>query len=285
MRLSLLAVTLACGVDSFAPLRGVRVSKVNAPDQEIDLGTSLADSGKCTLLVLGTYAADFNAIEYGQRLKHYLPELKARGVENFKIVLNAEPEACTSLATMLELPQEVELLSDPTGAAGRAFGVERGFRPDDDTLSPFLKLFAMLLGFGAPWTLPYVITGYLGNPWGSSGWIETSLAAGQRQGRWPDNALDLGSDGGVEANKFSELPLVGGWGRRPLELATLRLQNMISISIKEWGSLAPDTSKHPAVLTQLGGCVVVDGSGTVKYEWRDPGICAVSSFDDIVASL
>jgi hypothetical protein len=234
-------------------------------------------------------AADFNAIEYGQRLKHYLPKLKARGIESFKLVLNAEPDACSSLAAMLELPSEIELLSDPTGAAGRAFGVERGFRPSDDAMSPYLKLFAMLFGLGAPLTLPSVVAGYTGNPWGEAAWIETSLAVGQRQGRWPDSALHLSdgpdSNGQVVVNKFSELPLVGGWGRRPLELATLRLQNMLGVSIKEWKSLAPDVERFPHVLTQLGGCAVVDGSGRIKYEWRDPGICAVASFDDILAAL
>eukprot|EP00966_Prymnesium_polylepis_P313268 7238663-Prymnesium_polylepis.1 len=82
----------------------------------------------------------------------------------------------------------------------------------------------MLVGLGAGGTLPSVITGYIGNPWGKAGWIEAALAQGQAAGRWPGMALDLGADGAVERNAFTELPLVGGWGRRPLELATLRLQ-------------------------------------------------------------
>ena len=42
----------------------------------------------------------------------------------------------------------------------------------------------------------------------------------------------LDAAGNVVSNKFTELPVVGGWGRRPLELATLRLQNMLGISLK-----------------------------------------------------
>jgi hypothetical protein len=34
--------------------------------------------------------------------------------------------------------------------------------------------------------------------------------------------------GPTPQNAFDALPLVGGWGRRPLELATLRLQNLIA---------------------------------------------------------
>ena len=42
------------------------------------------------------------------------------------------------------------------------------------------------------------------------------------------------SPGAVVSSKFAELPAVGGWGRRPLELATLRLQTMIGVSLGNW---------------------------------------------------
>lgn len=32
-------------------------------------------------------------------------------------------------------------------------------------------------------------------------------------------------------------------------------------------------------------CVLLDESGAVKYEWKDPGICAVASFDVILCAL
>lgn len=79
-----------------------------------------------------------------------------------------------------------------------------------------------------------------------------------------------------------ELPLVGEWGRRPLELATLRLQNMVGISLKEWEALKPVDDR---TLTQLGGCVVFDQNDKELFSWKDPGICAVASFDDILKAL
>ena len=189
-----------------------------------------------------------------------------------------------------------------------------------------MKLFGMLFGLGAWATLPAVIGGYLGNPNGNAGWIESALIQGTCAGRWPDNALELNGEevrvrgcgcvaarwdggggwrGGLEGgcwhrrvpplqppqtpqvveNKFSVLPVVGSWGRRPLELATLRLQNMVGVSISNWSELAPDVEKYPHVLTQLGGCTVVDGDGEVLYEFKDPGICAVANFDDVLAAL
>ena len=81
-------------------------------------------------------------------------------------------------------------------------------------------------------TLPSVIGGYLGNPFIKNvGWIEDSIVDNTLRGRFPSNAVEL--DPFTEKlvkNKFSELPLgFGEWPVRPLELATLRLQNMIGI--------------------------------------------------------
>ena len=44
-------------------------------------------------------------------------------------------------------------------------------------------------GLGAGGTLPAVITGYFGNPWGESRWIAGALAQGRRAGRWPGEVI------------------------------------------------------------------------------------------------
>ena len=247
----------------------------------VDLGAALATSSDDarTLIVLGTYPADFNMIEYSQRLRHYLPALRARGVSRFLLVVNGEASACTKLCELLSLQSEVEALADPAGEAGRAFGVSRGWRPDDDGLNPFFKLYLMLFGLGPPATLPAVITGYLGNPSGRRAWIETALVQGQRAGRWPDTVFDL--SGPNPQNEFDALPLVGSWGRRPLELATLRLQNL-KMSFDYWNELKPTDDR---CLTQLGGCAVVGAGGEALYSWVDNGICDVADFDDMLAAL
>jgi len=183
---------------------------------------------------------------------------------------------------------KVDLFVDNIGDVGRKWGVGRGWLPDNEDLNPYLKLFGMLWGLGAWATLPAVIGGYIGNPFAPQRWIEDALTVGQNKDRWPNTALELTDDGKqVQVNKFTELPVVGDWPRRPLELATLRLQSMIGISIKEWERLAPDEEAlKGGVLTQLGGCIVVDGSTLETiYEWKDPGICAVANFEDIVKEL
>jgi len=223
-------------------------------------------------------------IEYAQRLRHYLPQLQEKGVGRVLCTVNGKPDSCKLLAELLNLPADIELLSDETGEAGRAFAVSRGWRPDDDNLSPYAKLFGMLLGAGAWRTLPSVITGYLGNPSGKNEWIKSSLAQGQAAGRFTFNGIILDVDettGTVTRNAFDELPLVGGWGRRPLELATLRLQTMLGVSLARWSDLQPTDDR---CLTQLGGLVIVR-DGKVLYEYRDNGICAVCDFEQVLSKL
>lgn len=199
----------------------------------------------------------------------------------------ADATQCAKLAHLVDLPSNVELLADPTGEAGRRFGVSRGFRPDDASLSPFVKLFCMGIGIGPPWqTLPAVLAGYFGSPSGRREWIESSLKQGQLAGRWPDSILELAADGSIASNKFDTTPLLGGWGRRPFELATLRLQNLIGVQGQNWEALKPVDDR---CLTQLGGCVVVDGQSgggdTALYSWVDRGLCDVPDFDEMIDAL
>ena len=63
---------------AYAPLAGVAARSVKT-SENIDLSTYLSLSKK-TMLVLGTYAADFNAIEYVQRLRYYMLDLQKRGI-------------------------------------------------------------------------------------------------------------------------------------------------------------------------------------------------------------
>ena len=171
-----LAVTSGFSATPTSRLSGVKLPLVRDPSTLVDLSEALTTTAGPTLLVLGTYPADFNQIEYAQKLRHYLPAFEEKGVGRTLMVVNGSPEACSALASELDLPAAIELLSDPAGEAGRRFGVSRGWLPDNEDLSPYLKLLGMLVGLGAGGTLPSVVAGYIGNPWGSNGWIQTALA-------------------------------------------------------------------------------------------------------------
>jgi len=259
----------------------------------LDIGTELSTADdKRTMVVFGTYAGDFNMIEYLQKIRASLPELQSKGrIHKIFIVVNGESDQCKLLSSVLDFPTtsttngavEIEFLSDPIGEAGRKFGVSRGFRPDDPSLSPFVKQFCSGIGIGPPWmTLPAVLPGYFGDPNGRREWIETSLKQGQLSGRWPE-ILELDQDQNIVANKFDEAPLgVGKWGRRPFELATLRLQTLIGIQIKYWSELKPVDDR---CLTQYGGCTVVEKGGNAIYSWVDRGLCDVPDMHDILEVL
>ena len=257
------------------------ISLASRDGQTVSLADALTSTEhEKTMLVFGTHAADFNTVEYLQRVKFYLPRLRDKGVGRQIVVVNGDVAQITKLGELLDMPAEVEILADPTGDAGRLFGVSRGFRPDDAKLSPFLKLFVVGIGLGPPWgTLWPVLTGYFGSPSGKRDWIEASLRQGQLQGRWP-NPLELSGDK-IVGNAFDNTPLLGGWGRRPFELATLRLQNLI-MQGQNWEALKP---RDDRCLTQLGGCTVVGAGGAPVYSWVDRGLCDVPDFEEVLEAL
>jgi len=130
------------------------------------------------------------------------------GIENFYVIVNADMDATKEIQDLIPQKSGVTFLSDPTGAAGRMFGVSRGWRPDDSKMSPYFKLYMMLFGFGCWATLPAVIGGYIGNPGRKQSWITSALMYNTEKGYFPTNAIKDGS------NMFDDLPVVGSWGRR-----------------------------------------------------------------------
>ena len=281
-----LVVPLAAG-RPVASLASVVLPRVGDGEQ-IALGSALAQTAASekTLIIFGCHAGDFNTVEYVQRCRAFWPQLTSKGVTRCLIVVNGQASSCEKLAELLDPPDGVELLSDPAGEAGRVFGVSRGWRPDDARVPPALKLFVVGIGLGPPWgTLPAVLSGYVGNPSGRRAWIEAALKQGQLAGRQagplPD-ILELSASGEVVGNKFDDFPLVGGWGVRPLELATLRLQNLVGIQFAHWDALKPVDDR---CLTQLGGCAVVGEGGEPLFSWIDGGLCDVPDFEELLDAL
>ena len=133
------AILLPATVSALAALTGTTVAplKGGAP---VDVGALLAAPTK-QCVIFGTYAADFNAIEYAQRARHYLPKMRAKGVDGVSLILNAEPAAAAKACELLGVDaDEISVFCDPTGAAGRAFGCSRGWLPDEDALFDSIPL-------------------------------------------------------------------------------------------------------------------------------------------------
>ena len=96
LRAAALAACLAVGSALVVPLsasrpadslQGVRLPRAGGGGH-VDLGEALASSAGKTLLVLGTYPADFNMVEYMQRVRVFLPDLRAKGVTRCMMVVN-----------------------------------------------------------------------------------------------------------------------------------------------------------------------------------------------------
>jgi hypothetical protein len=140
---------LVANVDCYQPLKGVKVKPIKESSPQVDIGDWLSGDGK-SLVIFGTYAADFNAIEYGQRLRYYWPKLQQeKGVTKCAFLLSCQPAAAKALAEQVNLPDDIELWVDNTGQAARTFGVGQGWLPENKDINPFLKLFGMLFGLGA----------------------------------------------------------------------------------------------------------------------------------------
>ena len=133
-------------------LNGMTLPRVDGGDS-IDIGAALSGtSGGKTMLVLGTHASDFNMVEYMQKVRAAWAGLTDKGITTCLMTVNGDAEQASKLAAMVDLPSEIVLLADPTGEAARRFGCSRGFRPDDERLSPFAKLFCMGIGIGLCWS-------------------------------------------------------------------------------------------------------------------------------------
>ena len=88
---------------SYSPLNGLEVTRISDLSK-VDIGLAIGSSKSGSMIIFGTYAADFNTIEYGQRLRYYIPLLKEKGINNFKMIINSTPEAAKQLASFIALP-------------------------------------------------------------------------------------------------------------------------------------------------------------------------------------
>jgi len=124
----------------------------------------------------------------------------------------------------------------------------------------------MLAGIGSPGTLQAVLRGYVGDKNADASWTSDYLK-GKNQG----------GQGLVDKSAFDVL---GTKGARPFEVATVRLQNMISI-IPNWERLAPSDKQ---LITQQGGSLVFEGKKLVKV-YMDRGILTYTDVDDLLRTV
>lgn len=242
--------------ETYEVLRGCRVKRAST-GEKIDLVDAWkALPEKKTIVAFFTHTADFNSWEYAQKLRHYLPQIDDAGVGVVGVSLgtvDAAKDFCAETGFPLD-----SLFMDEDGAAYSALGFSNGFQPrlpGDKKLNPYLRLLPMLAGIGSPGTIQAVLKGYVGDPNANTDWISSAMT--------------------IVDNK--EFEILGNKGARPLELATLRLQNMRQI-VTKWNKLAPPNKE---LITQQGGTVVFRGREPI-YSFKDKGILV---YTDVLGML
>ncbi|CAN0024828.1 unnamed protein product, partial [Discosporangium mesarthrocarpum] len=226
-------------------LRGIQVTSASTGEM-MDLTSAWEPTpGTKTIVAFLTHTADFNSWEYAQKLRHYLPRIDDAGVNLVGVSMGtvaAARDFCAETGFPLG-----SLYMDETGAAYKALSFSNGFEPKlpgGKKLNPYLRLLPMLAGIGSPGTIQEarVLRGYTGDQSYNAEWMSTAMS--------------------IVSN--SEFDFLGKEGSRPLELATLRLQNMRQI-LSKWNLLSPPDKE---LITQQGGTIVFEGKKAI-YEFKD----------------
>ena len=198
-------------------------------------------------------AGDFDSFESAQYLVDELPALDAAGVKVVAVVIGT-PAAARNFAQKTNFPVD-RLYADERAEAVAALGCAPGWGREGGPgawaaklpfVNGYVKLLVMCAGVGSPGTLKEVIGGYFGS-------------------KDEPQVFNTGSNVDLEWKNLFDI--TGKGFRRPFELATLRLNNMIDI-LGDWEALAP---ADPDLLVQRGAALVLDGDETL-YRHDDQGI-------------
>ena len=108
--LALLALTIGFKVPIPAATPATSLLPISLPrisdGEDVNLGQALGSTTEKTLLCFGTHAADFNTVEYMQRLRFFLPKLQAKGISRVLMVVNGDVMQLRKLSELLDMPSE-----------------------------------------------------------------------------------------------------------------------------------------------------------------------------------
>lgn len=232
----------------YESLKGIKVYNALTKEPVELLSLWEPSYGNKVVLPFLTHFADLTSWEYAQKLVRLMPTLENSGVQVVAVGLGSADSA-QSFARTLKFPMD-KLYADPSGAAYKALGFFPGFGPEMD-IPAAAKLSAMLLGIGSPGTVQEVARGYVGD----------QTAKQVYESPTPFDVLGTGF-------------------QRPMELATLRLFNMIGI-IPKWSELSP---ADQSLLTQQGGTLAFNGNEVI-YRTNDSGILKYTDVDEMLRTL
>jgi hypothetical protein len=196
---------------------------------------------------------DFDSLEYAWWLRREMLKIPAN-----KITLRAigigDRNSGLKFCEYTKFPPEW-LFVDPNAEIHSLLGLYGGLKAKLPILSSsqnaWLNLMLMCAGIGSSGTLAEVWRGYKGDR------RSPQLIA-------DDEIIKAGMLPPIRGSLFKT---VGTGFQRPMELATLRLQNMVEV-LSNWSVYVPKSD----YLTQRGGTFLFDRQGNLAYEHRDRGI-------------
>lgn len=206
------------------------------------------------LLLVWPQLGDFDSLEYAWWLQRESERLLSQGLVLRAVGIGARASG-QRFCDYTGFPSDW-LFVDPSGELHRQLALYSGLSLKLPGLTAaqnaWLNLLLMCAGIGSPGTLAEVWRGYRGDR--------------QAPQLIADEAVVR--TGILPPLKGASFKLAGGSGcQRPLELATLRLRNMVE-SLSHWRTYVPDGS----YLTQRGGTFLFDAQGNLLYEHRDRGL-------------
>ena len=248
---------------------------------------------KKSLVVLLPQLGEFDSSEFCEHLVAVQDDLKAANIELTVIGIGDAKDCASSFSTFTGLPLE-SLRVDPDASihkelnlhAGPGWDVPEyvsdelltfflnqlpGKAPSDPSqLRPvgkaWLNYFAMCAGIGAPGTLREILRGYFGDARAPERFAEDDVVKA--------GFVTIGP--GVGPVKLGPISYSQWWEdergyQRPVELATVRLKNMVEVLTK-WDTYV----SNPTVIDQRGATYLFSETGEMLYEYRHRGVLTYS---------
>ena len=198
------------------------------------------------IIILGTLG-DFDSFEYVQATVPILNRLIEAKI-NLIIVGLGNEESKKEFCNYTKLPEEYIRVVENLNLHNK-LNLNNGLNLP---IHPLLNLMLMCLGFNSPGTLKEVLRGYIGDDKSKKLFNDTDI-------------IYFCKNISFKAKLFS---LLGGKSRlRPLELASLRLMNMIEV-ISKWNIYMI----KPSFLTQRGATYLTNKEGDIIYTYKNNGL-------------
>lgn len=245
-----------------------------------------------TLVVLLPQLGEFDSAEFVEQLVAVEQELEENDVA-LRVIGIGDATAAKRFCAFSGLSAD-KLYCDPQGALHTALGLHAGpgWRipermpdslltlilntlpggpPDDPgqlrpVATAWLNYMAMCAGIAAPGTLAEILRGYMGDRSAPERLASDAVVKA--------GPVEIGP--GVGPVRIGPLRYSNPWAaergyQRPVELATVRLRNMVEV-IGNWNCYVSD----PLYIAQRGATYLFDAEGTAEYEYRHRGVLVYS---------